>query len=324
MGGVKRCSAMRQILLVSIAVGAAFSVHALAEDAQPTPDEARRAKVFASIGDDTITVGDIEDMIAHRRPYARKRLVDDPAQIKGLADAELENELFYQGAEKLGYADDPAVQRFVDETLVKLFVRKEFEKAVTPEDVPIAEVAKYYEEHPEEFHRPEMRRARHILVASKAEAEEILKTLKTEKKTSFRALAKERSLDTETKVRGGDLLYFTADGHLVGREANGKIDATLAKAAFSLKDTGDLAGPLDLGDGKWSVLELTGLRPEQVRPLESASRNIQLKLWREEREATLEAFISKLRAELKPEVYPERMDAIRLQATSEPTEPPKH
>lgn len=298
-------------------------MHALAEDAPPTPDETRRAKVFASIGDVTITVGDIEDAIASRRAHVRKRLAEDPEEIKALADAQLENELFYQGAEKLGYAEDPSVERFVNQTLVKVFVRKEFEEAVTPDDVPAAEVASYYEAHPEEFRRPEMRRARHILVASKADAEEILETLKAGEKKTFRALAKERSLDTETNIRGGDLLYFTADGSVVGREASGQIDPTLAKAAFSLKDTGDLSGPLDLGDGKWSVLELTGIRPERVRSLEQASGNIRRRLWRDEREATLDAFIAKLRVELKPEVYPERMDAIVLPAASEPVDAPQ-
>ncbi|MBW2507107.1 MAG: peptidyl-prolyl cis-trans isomerase [Deltaproteobacteria bacterium] len=314
---------MRTVLLLCLTVGTAVSMHALAEDARPTPDEARRARVFASVGNVTITIGDIEDAIASRRAHVQKRLAEDPDELKALADAQLENELFYQGAEKLGYADDPSVQRFVNQTLVKVFVRREFEEAVTPDDVPAAEVASYYEAHPEEFRRPEMRRARHILVASKADAEEVLEALKTGEKKTFRALAKERSLDTETNIRGGDLLYFTADGSVVGREASGKIDPTLAKAAFSLKDTGDLSGPLDLGDGKWSVLELTGIRPERVRSLEQASGNIRRRLWRDEREATLDAFIAKLRTELEPEVYPERMDAIVLPAASEPVEAPK-
>ena len=292
-------------------------MHALAEDAPPTADEARRAKVFASIGDTTITVGDIEDTIASRPPYSRQRLAADPSLIKATAQAQLENELFYQGAEKLGYGDDPVVQRFVNQTLVKVFVREEFEETVTPDEVPEADVAKYYEENPEEFRRPELRRARHILVASEAEAEAILKSLKTDKTKTFRSLAKEQSLDTETKLRGGDLLYFTSDGNIVGREASGTIDATLAKAAFSLSETGDLAGPLDLGDGKWSVLELTGLRPERVQSLEQSSARIRRKLWRTEREGALEALITELRAEVKPEVYAERMDAIVLAPAAE-------
>lgn len=295
-------------------------MQALAEETPPTDDEARRAKVVAKIGSVTITVGDIEDKVAARSPYARKRLTS-PDTLRALADAQVENELFYQGAKKLGYADDPEVQKFVDQTAMKIFVRREFEETVTPDEVPQEQVDKYYREHPNEFRRPEMRRARHILVGSKAEAEEVLKILRTEAET-FRAVAKNRSLDTETNVRGGDLLYFTAEGEVVGKEAEVRIDATLAKSAFSLEKAGDIAGPLDLGDGKWSVLELTGIRPERVKDLERAAPMIRRKLWREEREGALEALVTKLRVELKPEVHPERLDAIVLTPGTGATEPP--
>jgi peptidyl-prolyl cis-trans isomerase C len=312
---------MRRTLLLVLVAGTVSWAQALAEEPPPSPDEARRARVFATIGSETITVGELEDIVAAYSPYARKRLTE-PDRLRELADAQVQNELFYQGAKKLGYAGDPKVQRYVNQTAIKVFVRKEFEETVTPDDVPQVQVEKYYEEHPEEFRRPEMRRARHILVASKAEAQEILKILRNDESQTFRALAKSRSLDTETNVRGGDLLYFTADGNVAGREASGRIDATLAKSAFSLEKTGDLSRPLDLGDGKWSVLELTGIRPERVQTLDKASGLIRRKLWREEREAALEALIDKLRKELEPEVHPERMNAIVLESAGGPIEPP--
>jgi peptidyl-prolyl cis-trans isomerase C len=169
-----------------------------------------------------------------------------------------------------------------------------------------------------------MRRARHILVASKEEAEAILAELESDEGATFRALAKKKSIDTETNLRGGDLLYFTEDGRLVGKKGEevAAINPTLAKAAFELPETGALSKPLDLGDGKWSVLELTGIRPERIQTLEQASRGISYKLWREERQGAIEQLIAKLRTELKPEVYPERADAIVLSPTDEPIEPP--
>lgn len=302
-----------------LAVGA-FGVTALAEEEPSSADEARRAKVIATVGDATITVGDLEDLIKARSPYARQRLAD-PEVLKELADDQVRNELFYQGAQKLGYAKDPDVRSFVDQTLVQLFVRKEFEEAVTPDDVPEEQVAKYYEEHVSDFRRPAMRRARHILVGSKKEAQAILEKLKSGE-AKFRALAKEQSLDTETKLRGGDLLYFTEDGKLVGKEDAEPINATLVKAAFSLEKTGDRGKPLDLGDGKWSVLELTGIRPENVQTLEQASESIRRKLWREERQAALDKLMTDLRTELKPEVHPERLDSIVLGPPKTPPEPP--
>ncbi len=312
---------MRRIVLVSLVLVGAFAMQASAEETPPSADEPRRAKVFATVGSETITVGELEDRINARSPYARKRFAE-PAVLKQFADSEVQNELFYRGAEKLGYAKDPDVVKFLDQTLIQLFVRKEFEEAVTPNGVPEEDVAKYYAEHPDEFRRPEMRRARHILVASKEKAEGTLAQLESDKSTTFRALAKQKSLDTETKLRGGDLLYFTEDGNLVGKQDGEAVNLTLATTAFQLQKTGDLSKPVDLGDGKWSVLELTGIRPERVQTLEQASGGIRRKLWQEEREAALEKLMTDLRAELKPEVYPERLDAIVLPPPSEPIEPP--
>ncbi len=312
---------MRRIVAIALVVCFASSIPVLAEQPRPPEDEARRAKVFATIGSEKITVGDLEDAINARSPYARKRLVE-PGPIKELADSKVRNELFYQGAKKLGYADDPAVVKFLDQTLVQLFIRRDFQDAVTPDDVPAEAVEKYYNDNIEEFRRPEMRRARHILVGSRKEAQEILAELRSEKGATFRATAKKRSLDTETKLRGGDLLYFTKDGALVGKTDAPPIDATLAKAAFELEEKGDLDGPLDLGDGKWSVIELTGIRPEMLQTLDQANGVIRRKLWREEREAALEKLVADLRAELKPEVHPERVDAIVLEPADEPINPP--
>ena len=312
---------MRSIWLFSLAIGALIGARALAEDAPSEPDEARRAKIVATVGGETMTVGELEDKINARSPYARKRFTN-PDLLEQFVEEQVKNALFYQGAEKLGYADNPAVRQYLDQTLVQLFLQKEFEEAVTPEDVPPAEVTKYYAEHPEEFRRAEMRRARHILVASKDEAEGVRKELVSAEGRTFRALAKSVSLDTETNLRGGDLLYFTEDGTLVGKPGSGKINETLARAAFSLDKTGDLSQALDLGDDKWSVLELTGIRPEKVQTLVEADALIRRKLWREEREAAIQKLITDVRAELKPEVFPERMNAIVLSPSDQPIEPP--
>ena len=232
--------------------------------------------------------------------------------VTEMAEQEVQDELFYQGAVKLGYVKDSKVQQVVDQTMVKLFVHEEFVEAIRPEDVSEEQVKKYYEEHPEKFRRPEMRRARHILVASEEEAEETLGLLRAGQTDQFGALAKERSLDMETKLRGGDLLYFTADGEVGGMEGSGPIDPMLAQAAFSLNEPGDFSEPIELGDGKWSVLELTGIRPEQVETLEQRRKAIRYWVLREEREGALEALITGVRRELHPEVYPDRADAIVL------------
>ena len=296
---------MRRTLLLALGVGAAFVAGARAEEPRRGADAARGARVFAVVGSETITVGELEENIGARSAYARRRLAEGDA-LRKMADAQLESELFYQAAVERGYANDPEVQRLVEQTMVKVFVRRELEEGARPSD---AQIAQYYESHPEEFRQPEMRRARHILVGSEAEAREV-RTLITSGQSEFEAMAKTRSLDAETNIRGGDLLFFTATGEVAGRESRGRIDPTLTAAAYALDQPGELSPPLDLGDEQWSVLELTGIRPARVRTLERAAAEIRSKLWRQEADHATEQLITALRAELQPEVHPERLDAV--------------
>ena len=314
---------MRLILLLTLLLGSAFVGRVLADDAPAQEHDARRDRVFAKVGPVTITVGDLEDAAAMRQPYSRKQLAESAGILRTMADAQVENELFYQGAKKRGYAKDPSVEKRVNQTMVKVYLQKEFEEKVTRQDIPEDQVVAYYQEHPEEFRREETRRARHILVASETEAKEILATLRSEERLAFRALAKQNSIDTETNIRGGDLLYFNAAGDVVGRESGGKVDMTLVKAAFALEKTGELAGPLDLGDDKWSVLELTAIRPERVKPLEEASSGIRHKLWLDDRQAALDKRVVELRQELAPEIRTDLIDAIELSPAEAPSEPAK-
>ena len=125
---------MRRTTWLLLAIASALTARALADDPSPKDDEARRAKVFATVGSETITVGELDDLVAARSPYARKRLLERDA-LKELAEAQVQNELYYQGAEKLGYGDDPDVQRFVEQVLVKAYVREEFQEAVGPDEI---------------------------------------------------------------------------------------------------------------------------------------------------------------------------------------------
>lgn len=313
---------MRNIALGSLVLMGAFSLQALAEDTPPTEDEARRARVFATIGEVKITVGELEDAINSRSPYARKRF-EDPEIVRQFADERVKAEIFEQGAERLGYADDPEVAAFLDRTILQLFMRQEIEQALEVESITDAEVLAYYNEHSDEFRKPEMRRASHVLVASRAEAKKIITELEAGANKTFGAIAKQQSLDTETRLRGGDLLYFTKDGRAVGSADDAAVDPALVKAAFDLKEKSDITKkPIAIGDGQWSVLQLTAIRPARVESLEDAANGIRRRLWREGRKAALDELLTDLRARLTPVVYPERMDVIVLEGPAGAMEAP--
>ena len=313
---------MRALGIVALLVVGALSWTVRAEDEARTANEARRARVFATIGDVTITVGDLEDQINGRSPYLRERFAD-PKILRGYADDRVRDAILQEGAERLGYANDREVVTFLDRTMAQLFVRREIEGGEKLESITDEEVAQYYNDHSEDFRKPEMRRASHVVVASEDEAEDIIEELGKAKRKAVGSIAKERSLDKETRLRGGDLLYFTEDGQTVGGSEEASIDPALVAATFALEARGDVtAAPIRLGDAKWSVLQLTSIRPARVESLEDATVGIRRKLWRDSRKRSLEALLVKLREELQPQTFPERMEAIVLIPPGGPVDAP--
>ena len=314
---------MTRLLLVCVlssiaAVGAAVAqTETGAEDGtDPAAEERRRSLVYARVGSTKITVGEIEDAIA-QQPFVGDRYRDKEA-LKEFADRLVDFELRAQEAERRNYGDNPLVVRSMKKGAVQQLIRREFDERITAESIPQDDVQAYYDSHREEFVRPEMVRASHILVASQAEARRLTTEARTADARAFRQLARQHSIDTETKLRGGDLRFFTRDGRPAGaRQDDPPVDEQIVAAAFALRDVGDVApAPLRLGDN-WSVVKLTGRRDPQERTIEQASAGIRTRLWRERRQQAIDDFVAELRRRHEPEIFADRMTKIEL----DPIEP---
>jgi len=98
------------------------------------------------------------------------------------------------------------------------------EKLIT-KDKPITdkELMDFFVKNKSSFDEKEMVMARHILVKTQEEAQDILNRLK--KGEDFAKLAKEKSIDTATKEQGGEMGW-------IGR---GAVDSALENVLFSLK-----------------------------------------------------------------------------------------
>lgn len=280
--------------------------------AQPivrSPEEtARRAQVVAQVGDVAITVGEVEDQINAQAPFLRARY-SDPAKLREFVDNLIRFELLAREAGTKNYAQNREVVRTTKNNAVQQLIRREVNDRVTAESIPMADVEAYYNAHPEEFNRQEMRRASHIVVATRAEAEALIAEARTADARRFRDLAREKSLDTETKLRGGDLRFFTREP--TPGNPDTQVDPVLAAAAFALRESGDVSPPIQLGE-RWSVLKLTGLRAAENRSLADAQATIRMRLVRERQQSTLEELTTRLRTQLNPEIHAERVDAITL------------
>ncbi len=285
-----------------------------AEELSPE-DQARRAKVVAKVGEVEITIGDVEDQIGQQSPFLRARY-REPEKLRELVQNMVRFELLAREAQKQGYGTNESVVRSVKQNSVQTLIRREFDERITPESIPDAEVREYYESHQAEFHRDEMVRASHILVADRAAADRLLSELAEADARAFRQAAREHSVDTETKLRGGDLRYFTRQGQ--GPNArDAAVDSAIVEAAFGLREVGDtVAEPVRVGE-RWSIVKLTGRRPAEHRTIEEADQGIRLRLWRQRRQDGIERFVTELRERYRPEIHEDRMRPIRLDPAPE-------
>lgn len=285
----------------------------------PPDDEARRGRVVARVGSVRITVGDIEDRIAEQSPFARTRY-RDPAELRDLVADMIRFELLAREATRQGFGEDREVREATAESAVQRFIRERFDERITPESIPAADVSTYYAAHPEEFSRPEMRRASHILLATREEADALVIELRRGDARTFRTAAQERSLDSESRMRGGDLRYFDREGRGTN-STDPAVDVALSSVAFELREVGDISDPVALGD-QWSIVMLTGRRPAEHRSEADAAPSIRLRLWRERRQQALESFVEDLRRRGGVEVHHERADAIRMNPPEPLTQDP--
>lgn len=273
-------------------------------------DLARRAKVVASVGDTEITIGEVEDSINEQSPFVRVRY-RDPAQLREHVQSMLRFELMARAAERAGFDEDEQVVHTTKQNAVQYLIRHDFDERITVEGIPQDDVQEYFEAHPEEFSRPELRRAAHIRVGSREEAVRLIGEAREADARGFRSLAREHSTDPATKLRGGDLRYFDSGG----RPRNGRdpvIDTGLADAAFAIDEVGGVAAePVQVGE-EWSVVKLTGRRPAESRTVEQAGPTIRLRLWRSRRQQALEDFVARLRREANVEVDYDLLRPIRL------------
>lgn len=153
---------------------------------------------------------------------------------------------------------------------------------VTPE-----EIRSYYDSHLDEFKTEPRVQVKEIQVATKDEANKILKQVK---KGNFEALADKYTLRTYAKGRGGDLGLFPRARF-----------PELFDAAQNLKE-GEIAGPIEMG-GRYSIIKLVKKEPESQRPFEEVQRMIENRLRMERRKAAEEAWREEAKKRIKVKIY---------------------
>ena len=160
---------------------------------------------LAKIDDVTITLGEFQERINRQSPYIRARYTS-LEQKKEFLDSLIRFEVLAKEAYKRGLDKDPEVTAQADlakqTVLVGAYIQDYLKANPVSDDVIKAE----YEKLKAQIGSKEYK-VRHILVEKESEAKDIIAQLK--KGAKFDKLAAEKSKDTGSKVKGGDLNWIT-------------------------------------------------------------------------------------------------------------------
>jgi len=250
------------------------------------------SQVVAKVDDAVITVEDVQERINKQSPFVRARYTSADKK-KEFVDGLVKFEVMAAEAARRGYDKDPDVQRVMKQQMISKLMQKDFESKLKVEDVPDADVEKYYNEHPAEFHQKDEVRVSQIVVKDKAKADRVYNEARALPKAAtgadqkgFRDLVTKYSEDDESKTRAGDLSFFSEDSTTVPKP--------IVEAAFKLKEVGEVAPPVKTDKG-WSVIRLTQKRPGFNRTLTEVKRQIQQRLFRDLRSKAMDTFVDDLK-----------------------------
>jgi len=231
------------------------------------------------------TQGRFDTLPADKQNELRQRI------IEGL----VAQELIYDDAKKMGVLDskeykaqlEEMVSRLRKQLAAKVWEQQQFEGI----NVDSKEVKSYYDANADEFVDKEKIHARHILVKNKADAEAIIKSMKSlsgdKLKSEFIAQAKSKSTGPSA-ARGGDLGYFP----------RGQMVPSFNDAAFAMKEGTISSTPVQSQFG-YHVIYIEDKVPAKKLGFDEVKNYIEQRLKMDKFKAYMEKKMSTLREKAK-------------------------
>ncbi len=220
----------------------------------------RGDRAVAKVDGKTVWVSDVKREAVAQGLIGEGEPLDPSSDLfRQMMDEVIDQKLLAAEAVRRKLDKDPVAERRLaaarDRVLGDMLVERTVADAVTEDNIK-----GLYEEQ-QKLARTSMEiRARQIVLATAAEAEQVKKLLAAG--ASFEALAMERSRDAATRFNGGDLGYFTTD-----------VMPEAYEAALNGARVGQLVGPIPV-EGGVALVRVEDVRQEQPIALEAARPQI--------------------------------------------------
>ncbi len=271
------------LLVITVWIGTLSGLNAAPAS---TPATGSASPVIATIGNESITLKELEDRLKSFPESYQPALEKRENKVKVLNQM-IDELLLSQKAAETNLTNTPEFQKklaaYKRQLLADLFVETKIEQQVT---VNTKEIAQYYKAHPEMFGKTEERHVWHILVTTPEEAEIVMDKIK--KGDSFERLAEQHSIHPSGK-EGGE----------IGWLHRGQVDSTnFETQAFTLKK--GAFGKVQSSFG-YHVIWIKGIRTRPAIPLETAQDQIRQRLLSEKKETALKDLLESLRSNARIE-----------------------
>jgi peptidyl-prolyl cis-trans isomerase C len=271
------------------------------------------AAPVATIDGTVISVAEFQERINKQSPYVRARYTS-LEQKKEFLDNLIRFEVLAREAKRRGFDQDPEVVRTMKKMMIQKLMTSEFAAAIKPEDISDEELRAYYEEHKDEYNVAEQVRVSAIVLGNAKTAREVAKAAHAAagpaNNKAFQDLVREHSTDKVSRARGGDLRFFD--------RTTKEVPAPVVEAAFGLAQTGDVAGPIDTGDGTFYIIKQTGKRPAVTKTFDDLKRKLQNRLYRDKRTTAQKDFIAGLRAKATITIDEAALERVRVDTSAAP------
>lgn len=268
-----------------------------------------------------LTRGDYKVELARVPPEMRGEFAASRQRLTTLLNQILVDKTLASEARESGVDRDPEVMRRLAFEIDRFYAQAEVGKieqdaaakfdALASDYLPKAR--EIYVIDKDKFRVPEEISASHILfeTAKRGDAAALALANETRAKlvagADFGALARQISNDPTAGTNGGSLGWFTAK----------KMDPSFAKAAFGLKNTGDISEPV-LTQFGYHLIRLDGRHPGRQKSFEEVSDQIMAQLKNRYVNETREAHIAAIRTDPATKVNQAAIDALVVKLPESP------
>lgn len=232
--------------------------------------------------------------LVQREQFEQEAADMDVEVTEKQVDARLEQiQKQYFGGDKKKYEAQLKEQGLSDAQVrndirAQIVSEKIFEQVTRGVKVTDAEVEKYYADNKAQYSQPESREVRHILVKTKAKADDLYGQLQAG--ADFAALAKANSEDTGSKANGGKLTI-----------SKGQTVAPFDKKAFELKKN-EISTPVKTEFGFHIIQPLSDTKPAKVTPLKDVKDSIKQQLEQTKKNEAMTKWVDELKKEYEDKV----------------------